>query len=112
MGLSSACRAMQRTTNAIRYIHSCRGYYLCVYVDDMVGAEVEQEAWNAFEQLGQLCSQLGIQESAEKAVAPTVCMEFLGNLLNTVDLTISVTPDRVVELQNEMEEWLRQPVTS
>lgn len=36
-------------------------------------------------------------------------MEFLGNLLNTIDMTISVTPDRLQELEKELADWRRRP---
>lgn len=105
MGLTSACRAMQRTTNAIKFMMEQMGYYLCPYIDDMVGAEVGEWADAAYLALGRLCRDIGAEESLEKAVPPTCVMEFLGNLLNTDDYTISVTPDRVMGLLAELTQW-------
>lgn len=110
MGLTSACYIMQCITLCFRYIHNMMGYYLCSYVDDMVGCEAEyQVALEAYQALGRTFCDLGVRESEEKAVPPTTLMEFLGNLLNTVTMTISVTPDRLLELEIELSEWKRLP---
>lgn len=106
MGLSTGCRACQRMTSCLRYIHGEMGYYLCNFIDDMVGAEFPEIAQRAYEALGRTIRDLGLVESEDKQVPPTTQMEFLGNLLNSVDMTISVTPDRILELQNELQTWL------
>lgn len=106
MGLTSACYIMQRITLAFRYMHNMFGFYLCNYVDDLVGSEKEYDtAVDAYNTLGVMFDYLGVQESPEKAVPPTTEMEFLGNLLNSVHMMISVTPDRLQELERELEEW-------
>lgn len=83
MGLVSACLACQRTSSAMRHIMNKMGFYLCNYIDDMASAELASVAHRAFGVLGRLFRDLGVQESVEKAVAPTTEMEFVGNLLNT-----------------------------
>lgn len=112
MGLTCACMAMQRTTLALQYIHNQMGYYLCPYVDDLGGCETPEVAWAAYEALGRTMRDVGAQESPEKAVPPTPVMEFLGNNLNTLELTISVTAQRVDELKVELEEWESRPTTT
>lgn len=104
-GLTTACLACQRTTDSIRYIQQQLGYYICNYIDDLAGAEPEEIAEQAYLQLGETIRQLGLVESPEKAVEPTEEMEFLGNLLNSKDRTISVTPERRKELIMELENW-------
>lgn len=108
MGLVSACLACQRTTSAVRYIMNNMGYYLCNYIDDMVSAEWSSVAWDSFQALGRLFRDLRIDESHEKAVEPTTCMEFVGNLLNTSNFTISVTEERRVELRAELQIWMER----
>lgn len=106
MGLTTGCRACQRMTSCLRYIHNANGYYLCNFIDDMVGAELQQNAWRAYNALGDTISSLGLQESVDKNVEPTTQMEFLGNLLNSVTMTISVTEDRIEELTEELAVWV------
>lgn len=112
MGWTSACLAMQRTTLALQHIHNQMGYYLCPYVDDLGGCEEKQRALQAYEALGRTMRDVGAKESIEKAVPPTTEMEFLGNNLNTIDMTISVTPDRIQELNAELEIWNTNPYVS
>lgn len=112
MGLVSACLACQRTTSAIRYIMNTMGFYLCNYIDDMVSAEMFQRCWDSYNVLGKLFRDLRVQESLEKAVPPTTEMEFVGNLLNTKDYTISVTPQRRQELMVELDGWLHKRVAT
>lgn len=105
MGLTTACLAMQRTTLAIRHILNCAGYFLCPYIDDLGGCEEQHKAHMAYQCLGRVLRDVGAKESPEKAVPPTTCMEFLGNNLNSEDLTISVTPERLQELDVQLSEW-------
>lgn len=112
MGLGSACLACQITSSAVRYIMNRMGYYLCNYIDNIMSAELEEKAWRSFEALARLFRDLGVQESEEKAVAPTVEMEFVGNLLNTITMTISVTKERRAELLTELAEWWDKTTTT
>lgn len=105
MGLVSACLTCQRTTSAIRYIMNQMGFYLCNYIDDMVSAELVSNASKSYQALGRLFRDIGAAENLDKAVEPTTEMEFVGNLLNTISFTISVTPDRRRELKIELEAW-------
>lgn len=106
MGLVSACLCCQRTTSAIRHIMNNMGFYLCNYIDDMVSAEFQTVAHQSYDALGRLFRDLGVEESKEKAVEPTVEMEFVGNLLNTQNLTIAVTQARREELDIELSIWM------
>lgn len=112
MGLTCACLAMQRTAPALRYIHNQMGYYLCPYIDDFAGCEAPEQAWAAYEALGRMMRDVGAKKSMEKAIPPTPIMEFLGNNLNTLDMTISVTPDRLEELSRELDAWEEKALTT
>ena len=63
-----------------------------------------------FESVGQYFSLLGLGlvEFPEKAISQTIEMEFLGSLFNTVDMTLSVTPDPMHEIQKELDLWLER----
>jgi hypothetical protein len=47
-------------------------------------------------------------ESVQKGVAPTARMEFLGITVDTVKLTLKVTPERVTKISLLVEAWLRK----
>ena len=61
----------QCITDAIKFIHCRIGLYLLNYVDDFLGAEEKSRAQAAYERLGSILNQLGLQESVEKSVPPT-----------------------------------------
>ena len=104
MGCRSAPYACQRTTSFIRHVMENMKYFLANYVDDFMGLEEESRAWTAFETLGNLMRDIGAVEATDKAVSPSYIVEFLGVLFNLLELTISVTPDRMQELLNELAE--------
>ena len=106
MGLRSASYCCQRFTNAIAYIMEMKGFRVVNYQDDFAGAENGIVAKTAFEEFGILLKELGVQESVPKACGPETRMVFLGVTFDTVTMTIEVTPERVVETLNEVENWL------
>ena len=108
MGLRSSAYICQRITNAIVFIFYQMGYGILNYLDDFAGAETEQLAKRAFEKLGCLLEACGLEESKEKAIAPTTRMPFLGVDCDTVKLTLEVTPDRVIEILELVESWLKR----
>jgi len=55
--------------------------------------------------MGSFLSDLGLVESLHKAHAPSVEMEFLRVLVNTVDMTLSITPSRLEELRSLLRVW-------
>ena len=55
--------------------------------------------------LGKLLESLGLLENYEKACPPNTKQTVLGVQVNTVDLTISVTPERLEEIRNIVKDW-------
>jgi hypothetical protein len=82
------------------------------YLDDLGGAETVNKACDAYDALGGLFANCGLEESVQKGVAPTTRMEFLGITVDTVKLTLEVTPDRVTEISLLVEAWLRKKKAS
>lgn len=97
-GLRSATMMCQRTTSAVSHIFRSLGYDCTNYIDDFGGAEIPDKSSEAFSTLGQLLSDLGLQSSPEKDSPPSTSMVFLGILIDTADMTIRVTHDRLSEL--------------
>lgn len=110
-GLASAAMACQRTTSAVTYMFNQQGFPLINYLDDFASAQGQfSEAVSMFYQLKQLLVDLGLQESADKAVFPTQIMVFLGVLFNSITMTMEVTPDRLKQIQEEVSLWNGQKV--
>ena len=104
--LRRAAMACQRSTNAVSYILSCAGCQVANYLDDFIGVASIARASQHYEYCGSLLQELGLQESLSKACPPSTVMTCLGVQINTVDMTLSVTPERLDELVVLLSHWL------
>ena len=75
------------------------------YLDDFIGVASPEKADRDFHKWGWLLQDVGVWESEHKACPPSFLMVVLGILFNTIDMTISITPNRVMEIQLEIEAW-------
>lgn len=106
MGLRSAAQVCQRVTTAVARIMEALGFVVANYLDDFAGCEIGLTAEEAFVCLGELLDELGLDESLKKAWSPATWMEFLGVLFDTIRLTLSITPQRLVEIEELVRQWL------
>ncbi|XP_048587239.1 uncharacterized protein LOC116601447 [Nematostella vectensis] len=105
MGLRSAAQACQRATSAVAWIHRQQGKVLFNYLDDFIGVSEASSATSDFEQLGTLLSSLGLIESVSKACPPSSLMLCLGVMVDTNSFTLSVSPERLAELELLLHDW-------
>ena len=108
MGLRSAAMACQRSTAAVAWVASHQGRVVFTYLDDFIGVSPAFNAQTDFQALSDLLSSLGSQESSEKACPPSPVMICLGVELNTDALTLSVSPGRLCELEQLLEQWIHK----
>ena len=108
MGLTSAAYVAQRTTCAVTYIHRKEGFWSINYLDDFGSAENQETAHDSYQEMGNILKNIGIAEATEKAVAPTTRMDFLGNTVDTVKMTIEVSAERRQELLTLLQKWLNK----
>ena len=108
MGCRSAPYMCQRIISFIRHVMQNLEYFLLNYVDDFMGLEHVNKVWHAYQALGNLLCDIGADESPEKAVPPDTVVEFLGVLFDFMNMTISVTLDRLVQLQKELNDWIHK----
>jgi len=112
MGLRSAAYICQRLTNSVTFICREKGFDLVNYLDDFCGVEVPARAQEAFTQLGELLRYLGIEEAKNKAAIPSTRVAFLGIWFDTEKLTMEVTPERLIEIRQLSQEWLKKKKAS
>lgn len=108
MRLRSAAMACQRSTAAVAWVASQQGRVVFTYLDDFIGVSPAFNAQTDFQALSDLLSSLGLQESSEKAYPPSPVMICLGVELNTDALTLSVSPGRLCELEQLLEQWIHK----
>ena len=106
MGLRTSALMCQRMTAAIAYIHNQYGFSCVNYVDDMAGAAPTCTAQAAFDNLGQIISDVGLIESEEKACPPSTSMVFLGILFDTEKMECRISTERLLQTQNMITDWL------
>lgn len=105
MGLRSAAMACQRITTAVCFICETEGHPTLSYLDDFIGVATPATAWQAYEHCGRLLEELGLDESPNKACPPATVATCLGVQFNTVQMTMSVTPERLAELESLLHVW-------
>ena len=107
----------QKITDAVSWIlrrlgldeENGRMYMVVNYVDDLGGVEDNFDRANAaYTKLHWLLGDLGLDESIKKAEAPSTCMTYLGVQFNSVDMTMSVPPDKLTEIKAEISLWKRK----
>ena len=99
MGLKSATMACQRSTSAVRYMLSQDGCYVVNYKYEFIGVASPDTTFQDYDTCGHLHRDLGLQESLAKAYPPSTVLTCLGVEVNTIDLTLSVTPERLHEIE-------------
>ena len=107
----------QKVTDSVAWIHRRLGletaeglpYQVINYSDDLGGVEESLErAIEAFNKLGWLLTDLGLEESLKKAEAPSQTMTYLGVEFDSVKMTMSVPPEKVTEIKAEIRLWVRK----
>ena len=106
MGLSSSAYICQRTTNAIRYIANNK-YELDTanYLDDMGGVAFAHLGWHDFNTLGTVLRLCGAEENETKKYPPNTHMDWVGVLIDTLEFSVAVTPEKLVSTAALLSEW-------
>ena len=105
MGLRSAALCCQRVTNLISHVSTLQGIDTVNYLYDFGGADVWVTTTLSFEGLGTVLRLARVAEAREKACAPATVMTFLGLQFDTENLTLTITPDRLAEIQALLTYW-------
>ena len=106
-GGKSAPGIFHRLTQAVRRMMQRRGFVVIVYLDDfLVVAETKEECQEAYDTLCSLLLTLGFQLSNNKLVPPCQQLIFLGVLFNTLNLTLSLPPAKLLQLSEVVSSFM------
>ena len=105
MGQRNAGVGCSRVTRAVMYIHGRNGYNGISYLDDLIGVSHPACGSEAYEHLGTVLSNLGLTENVPKACPPCTVQTVLGVSIDTNEMTVSVTDERLTEISNLLLEW-------
>ena len=105
-GMRSSAMCMQRTAEAIVFIHARRGFYSKAYLDDFGGAEeAKGAAKNALGTLQDIMADLGVSEAKHKIHHPAQAMIWLGIHYDSLAMTMTIPPAKMEEIMAELRQW-------
>ena len=116
-GLKHAGYQAQRLTDAVTWIHARLGleyegemkFNSINYSDDIGGAESTlARAKASSKALAVLLVDLGLEESKSKEHKPSTSMPYLGVQFDTVKMTMSVPPEKLAEVREEINVWKKK----
>ena len=120
-GLRHAGLQGQRITSAVTWAHRRLGletdsetlFNSLNYSDDIGGCETTLDrATQSYDALGKLFSDLGLIESTSKAHPPSTSMPYLGIQFDTVSMQMSIPPEKLTEVREEVSLWMRKSMAS
>ena len=97
-GFRHGSALLQRLSDAIRFIMAQKGFAVTNYIDDIIGHSVVSKSNDSFNTLRALLVDLGFDISEKKVVQPATKVTCLGVDIDTVEFTVSITPDKVREI--------------
>ena len=110
VGLRSSAYAHQRTISCISYIIRKYLYLVCSYIEQtntyIAGAESVDKASVALLTLQNLLGSLNRIKNPDKVTPPPAKMIFLGKILNSKDLTTTITEENLQEIGHILNQWL------
>ena len=105
-GLRPGGMMCQRTTEVIAHAMHHHNYRMCIYLDDMLGAQRQYStAIEADTYLGQTLDRLGLGHKEAKHCPPAQQQVCLGLLFDTVAMTKSIPPKKLQEIKSELSKW-------
>ena len=105
-GLRTSALFMQRTSEAICFIHGKRGYLSRAYLDDFGGAESQEaHAATALDTLQTIMGELGIQEALHKVCRPATIMIWLGIIFDSERMTMAIPEPKMDEIMTILDVW-------
>ena len=111
-GLKSSPKNFDLLATALQYIMVSRGVPGTVihYLDDyFCSCASELEAKTALDIMVKTATEAGFDVQPSKTLGPSRILEFLGVEINTVNNTLSISSERMQEINDLVSEWLEKP---
>ena len=99
----------ERCSDAIRFIMKQHGRNaLFNFIDDLIYVSLPSKIHESYEFLLYLLQELGLEISESKLVQPSTQVICLGILVDTVNRTISIPPDKLQDIKNICKSWVNK----
>ena len=108
-GLRSAPKIFNALADALLWILKAHGVtHLMHYLDDFIslGAPNSEQCQTNLEIILGICDILGIPLAIDKIEGPTTLMTFQGFQLDTMEMTVSLPPEKLGRIARLVQEWL------
>ena len=105
-GFCHGSQIFQRCTDAIRHIMASNGFHTFFnYIDDLIYIGLPSEIQTSFQFLINLLQHLGLHISTKKLVPPATSVVCLGILIDSVNKTVSIPPDKLSQINAMCRDW-------
>ena len=104
-GLKSGASACQSVTNCITHLLTDAGYWMCSYLDDIIGVAPAQSANNAFLALVNLISSLGLPINQEKVSTPVTRLTCFGIDIDAKSGMLHIPSDKLQQIKRICQHW-------
>lgn len=107
-GLRSAPKIFSAVADMVSWVLHCAGIrHQLHYLDDflLLGAPNTDEAAQALAMALRIFEYLGIPVAVHKTEGPSICITFLGILINTVSFELRLPADKLQRLQTLVQSW-------
>ena len=105
-GFRHGSQIFQHCTDAIHYIMAEHGYPLLFnYIDNLIYTGLPSQMDASFNFLKKLLVELGLDISPQKLVPPSTSVTCLGILINSIQKTISIPPEKLAEITHLCIQW-------
>ena len=111
-GLLSAPKLFTVVADALEWIVNCQGEgkveFIIHYLDDFLvaGKTNSDSCQKSLNFALRLCRELGVPIMAAKVARPATTLEFLGIMIKTIRIEISLPGDKVSRLKSLLKSWL------
>ena len=92
----------------MRFIMAQKGFSVTNYIDDIIGHSVVSKSHDSFRALRALLLELGFDISENKVVELVTKVTYLGVDIDTVQFTVSITPEKITEILAECQLWAKK----
>ena len=105
-GCRGSSAAQQRVSRAVCYLMQNKGFEILAYIDDFCGVHGNfHDAMLAFAYFESLCAQLGLVIAPEKSAFPSTRIEWLGFIIDSVRMEVTIPPDKLREVLELTTAW-------
>lgn len=106
-GCRTSAALCQRVANAITYILGKEEHHVLAYLDDYGACHPShQTATIAYKRFKQLAAELGLQLADHKSLPPATSMEWLGYVVDSTEMSVTIPQAKLQEVLQECQVWL------